>query len=82
MSCAAATTSRLPGDGRAGGAAAAAGLTRRETEVARLIAGGATDREIGDRLGISTRTVEKHAENVRSKLGVESRAAVAEALRT
>jgi len=64
------------------GRAAAAGLTRREAEVARLIVDGATDREIGGRLGISTRTVEKHAENVRSKLGVESRAAVAEALRT
>jgi predicted ATPase/DNA-binding CsgD family transcriptional regulator len=68
-------------DGRAS-RAAAVGLTRREAEVARLIAGGATDREIGGRLGISTRTVEKHAENVRSKLGVESRTAVAEALRT
>jgi non-specific serine/threonine protein kinase len=58
----------------------AAGLTSREAEVARLMAGGATDREIGTRLRISTRTVEKHAENIRSKLGVESRAEVAAAL--
>ena len=65
-----------------GGAIAVGGLTRREEEVARLMAAGATDRAIGARLGISTRTVEKHAENVRSKLGVESRAAVAEALTT
>jgi DNA-binding NarL/FixJ family response regulator len=61
---------------------AAACLTSREAEVARLMAGGASDREIGERLGIATRTVEKHAENIRSKLGVDSRAAVAEALAT
>jgi non-specific serine/threonine protein kinase len=66
----------------AGGTPASACLTGREAEVARLMAGGATDREIGERLGISIRTVEKHAENIRSKLGVESRAAVAEALAT
>lgn len=65
------------GDGTRG---PAAGLTEREAEVARLMTAGATDREIGARLGISTRTVEKHAENIRSKLGVESRTAVAEAL--
>ncbi|HKA50959.1 MAG TPA: helix-turn-helix transcriptional regulator, partial [Candidatus Dormibacteraeota bacterium] len=59
---------------------AAASLTRREAEVARLMAAGVTDRQIGERLGVSIRTVEKHAENVRSKLGVESRSAVAEAL--
>jgi DNA-binding NarL/FixJ family response regulator len=63
-----------------GGARATACLTSREAEVARLMTGGASDREIGERLGISTRTVEKHAENIRSKLGVESRTAVAEAL--
>ena len=51
----------------------AAGLTRREVEVARLMASGASDREIGGRLGISVRTVEKHAENVRSKLGLRAR---------
>ena len=64
------------------GGVVAGGLTRREEEVARLMAAGRTDREIGTRLGISIRTVEKHAENVRSKLGVESRAAVAEAVTT
>lgn len=64
----------------AGAGVAAGGLTRREVEVARLMAAGATDREIGARLGISLRTVEKHAENVRSKLGVESRSAVGEAI--
>jgi non-specific serine/threonine protein kinase len=58
----------------------APGLTRREAEVAHLMAAGNSDREIGARLGVSIRTVEKHAENVRSKLGVESRTDVAEAL--
>ena len=65
-----------------GGTRAAACLTGREAEVARLMACGTTDREIGARLGISTRTVEKHAENIRSKLGVESRSDVAAALST
>ena len=50
--------------------------------MARLMASGTTDREIAARIGVSIRTVEKHAENVRSKLGIESRAAVAEALAT
>lgn len=38
---------------------------------------GATDRETGERVGISIRTVEKHTESVRSKLGVEPQTAVA-----
>src|SRR5512142_2782861 len=35
-------------------------LSEREKEVIRLIAGGATSREIGDRLHISARTVDTH----------------------
>lgn len=53
------------------------GLTPREGEVARLIADGSTNRAIGRRLGLSERTVERHAENIRAKLGVGSRAQVA-----
>ena len=48
-------------------------LTARETEVASLLAGGYTDREIAARLGIGRRTVETHAANVRAKLGLKSR---------
>ena len=53
------------------------GLTRREPEVARLLAGRATNREIAERLGMSPHTVRHHAENVFAKLGVHSRRAVA-----
>ncbi len=43
-------------------------LTEREREVLHLTAEGHTSREIGEKLYISHRTVEKHRENVQSKL--------------
>ena len=52
-----------------------AALTGREVEVLRLIATGATNRAIGDRLGISDRTVARHASNIFVKLDLPSRAA-------
>lgn len=52
-------------------------LSRREREVARLVAAGMTNRQIGERLFISWRTVEGHVERVRNKLGVRSRTEVA-----
>jgi non-specific serine/threonine protein kinase len=58
------------------------GLTRREEEVLRLVAAGATDREIAEALAISPRTVGVHVGHVLAKLGVETRrAARAKALR-
>jgi DNA-binding NarL/FixJ family response regulator len=51
-------------------------LTNREWEVARLVATGSTNDEIATRMFISRRTVEKHLDNIRSKLGVTSRAKV------
>ena len=56
---------------------AAAALTAREAEVLSWIAKGKTNRDIGDILGISSRTVNKHLEHVFEKLGVETRAAAA-----
>ncbi len=56
---------------------ALATLTRRETEVLSWIAKGKTNRDIGDILGMSPRTVNKHLEHVFEKLGVETRAAAA-----
>jgi DNA-binding CsgD family transcriptional regulator len=54
-----------------------ADLTPREREVALLLAGGSTNRQIARTLFISERTAEKHVANVLSKLGAASRAALA-----
>ena len=48
-------------------------LTPRETEVLRLIVQGYTNRQIGEELNISTRTVEGHRANLSEKLGLHSR---------
>jgi DNA-binding CsgD family transcriptional regulator len=52
-------------------------LSPREIEVVRLVAQGMTNQEIAATLNLSTRTVVNHVANVMSKLGVESRTAVA-----
>jgi len=46
-------------------------LTSRELEVCQLIAGGNTNNEIAQRLGISVKTVEKHRANLMEKLNVQ-----------
>jgi DNA-binding response OmpR family regulator len=53
------------------------GLTTREAEVLLWIARGKSNRDIGQILGMSPRTVNKHLEQVYVKLGVENRAAAA-----
>src|SRR6478672_11526174 len=52
-------------------------LTRREREVADLVAQGLSNREIATRLFISERTAESHVEQIRGKLGVHSRVQIA-----
>ena len=59
--------------------AASAGLTAREAEILRLIAVGRSNREIAAELSLSVRTVERHIENVYTKLGVHGQAARAAA---
>ena len=54
-----------------------ASLTARETEVLSWIAKGKTNRDVGEILGLSHRTVNKHLEHIFEKLGVETRAAAA-----
>ncbi len=48
-------------------------LTPRELEVLILIADGLTNLEIGERLGISVKTVDRHRENIMRKLDLHSR---------
>jgi DNA-binding NarL/FixJ family response regulator len=52
-------------------------LTAREREVARLVASGATNREIAQTLFLSPKTVERHVSNALRKLGVRNRAELA-----
>lgn len=52
-------------------------LTRREHEVAALIAEGCSNRVISERLFLSERTVESHVANIKDKLLLGSRAAIA-----
>jgi DNA-binding CsgD family transcriptional regulator len=55
----------------------ALGLTVRESEVLVWISSGKSNRDISDILNISPRTVNKHLEQIFTKLGVENRAAAA-----
>ena len=49
-------------------------LSRRETDVLRLLADGLTNRQVAESLGISIRTAEFHRDNIRRKLGAATRA--------
>jgi len=62
---------RHPGD------AAWAPLSAREFEVARLIAGGLTNREIAAELSIAPKTVSAHVEHILARLGAARRAEIA-----
>jgi predicted ATPase/DNA-binding CsgD family transcriptional regulator len=53
------------------------GLSHRETDVARLVTDGLSNKEIGARLFISERTVESHVRSILTKLGFTSRTQVA-----
>ncbi|HSO28520.1 MAG TPA: response regulator transcription factor, partial [Candidatus Sulfomarinibacteraceae bacterium] len=82
-----ASRSSVPGDGASDGGLAAAfvgapeatrtestfGLSAREREVLALIVQGRTNREIGERLFISQKTVGVHVGNILAKLGVSGR---------
>jgi DNA-binding response OmpR family regulator len=52
-------------------------LTQREAEVLMWIARGKSNRDIAEILNLSPRTVNKHLEQIYSKLGVENRASAA-----
>ena len=65
---------QFAGDGAARAALVAA-LTPREREVLRWLAAGKTDRDIGEIVDCSHRTVQKHLQRIYEKLGVETRTA-------
>jgi DNA-binding CsgD family transcriptional regulator len=56
---------------------AAAPLAKREADVARLVADGLTNKQIGARLFISERTVDSHVRSILNKLGFNSRTQIA-----
>lgn len=64
---------RIPGDGLPPPPDLVEQLTSRETEVMRLVAGGYSNREIGEALGTAESTVKVHVSSILSKLGVRDR---------
>jgi non-specific serine/threonine protein kinase len=67
-----------PGDARGSAPGSAVrGLTRREREIAGLVADGLGNREIAGRLYLSKRTVDSHIEHIFAKLSFSSRAQLA-----
>ncbi|MFF0543390.1 ATP-binding protein [Nocardia thailandica] len=57
--------------------APAPGLTPRESEVARLVAAGLSNREIADALVLSERTAQNHVQHILTKLGFAKRGQIA-----
>jgi DNA-binding NarL/FixJ family response regulator len=55
-------------------------LTAREVAIAELAASGLTNKEIGERLFLSSRTVSDHLYHIFPKLGITSRAGLRDAL--
>ncbi len=56
------------------------GLTPREQAVARLVASGKSNREVGEELYLSTKAIEYHLANIFTKVGIRSRRQLAERL--
>lgn len=65
------------GGGRRTATAAMAVLTPQQAQIAGLVADGATNREVAERLSLSPRTVDHHLRNIFSRLGVRSRTELA-----
>lgn len=59
---------------------AALGVTSREMDVLELVATGITNRQIGERLFLSPRTVDKHVQRLLGKTGSSNRTALANRL--
>jgi DNA-binding NarL/FixJ family response regulator len=57
-------------------------LSGREREIARLVAGGGSNREIAEALLVSPKTVERHLTNILAKVGLRNRTELAASLRS
>ena len=57
------------------GSSSPGGLTKRELEILRRVAGGATNKQVAEQICISEKTVGRHLANIYAKLGVSSRTA-------
>ncbi|MHB1584807.1 MAG: ATP-binding protein [Acidimicrobiales bacterium] len=79
LRCIGRARSRSPGQRRSVSGAGA--LSRREREIAELVAEGRTNHQIADRLSISANTVESHLGAILAKLDVHGRGGVARTLR-
>ena len=64
-------TAGAPGAGSRG--RADGGLTKREQQIAALVASGLSNRKIAEKLVISKRTVDAHVDHIFAKLGISSR---------
>jgi DNA-binding CsgD family transcriptional regulator len=60
-----------------GGLCVAGRLSTRELEVAEVVARGLTNKQVGDALGISVRTVENHMRSIFTKLKISTRTRLA-----
>lgn len=65
----------IPGASSSGNATGA--LTKRESEIAELVALGMTNKQIASKLVIAQRTADAHVQNILTKLGFNSRAQIA-----
>jgi DNA-binding CsgD family transcriptional regulator len=65
---------RVPAAGQATADVSAGPLSDREREIVALLAGGATDAQIAERLFLSINTVRSHLERIRDKTGARRRA--------
>ncbi|HEY2902591.1 MAG TPA: HD domain-containing phosphohydrolase [Polyangia bacterium] len=54
-----------------------AGLTSREVEVLRLLAGGMSTKDVAEKLGVTPKTAGNHIEHIYSKIGAKNRAGAA-----
>lgn len=73
-------TTGVPAAGGNGAPLHLTALTWQERRIAELAAGGLTNKEIGERMHLSPRTVSSHLYRVFPKLGISSRAALRDAL--